>query len=77
VVPAEFQTVRDAIWACGASGHSAQEVVALLIKISVEIAQVTHGLTEEELVEFVRSLWHLNQTEQMLMVQEALGVSET
>jgi hypothetical protein len=76
VIPPEFEAVRDAVFACGKEGHSSQEVIALLVKICVEISQETNSLTEGELREFVSALWSLNQGEQMIRITEALGVSD-
>ena len=58
-------TVRAAVLACGKAGQSPQEVIALLIKISVEISQSTSALTEDELQKFVTVLWELAEEEKM------------
>ena len=76
MVSPEFSAVRSAVLSCAKAGKSPQEVIALLIKISVEISQSTDALTETELREFVSTLWKITQGEQMIRIVEAMGVSE-
>ena len=66
-----FQNIHEAVLQAAHSGEEPAKVIALLIKISVEIAVMTDTLTEDEMHEFVKVLWELVNTEHQVRVATA------
>jgi hypothetical protein len=54
------------------SGEDPAKVIALLVKISIEIGLTTDTLTEDEMHEFVEVLWGLALTEHQIRVATAI-----
>ena len=64
----EFYAIREAVRNAAKEGWAPQDVIALLIKICVEISQTTNALDKKDLAEFVNILWDLNRSESFAKV---------
>lgn len=62
----DIQEIRKAVRASAKQGRPPQEVIAVLMKICVEIAQSTDSLNKKDFAEYVEVLWDLNQFEQTM-----------
>lgn len=67
-----LQAIRDAVLQTARSGEDPVRVIALLVKISIEIGLTTDTLTEDEMHEFVEVLWGIAHTEHQIRVATAI-----
>jgi hypothetical protein len=67
-----LQAIRDAVLQTARSGEDPAKVIALLVKISIEIGLTTDTLNEDEMHEFVKVLWGLALTEHQIRVATAI-----